>query len=257
MCVNEQKSRSPFEWQYYESNIDHKVLWESHCHPRFEMLCVLEGDVSVLLEGRSFRLTSGQSVVIPPLYYHTITSNKRGRYRRITILFDPDAIPLVLLPHFTEKDANLTIFYSPRMGEMGAAFREEDRRLYEPLLQSVAVQLLYDDLRTEHTATAEIDETLQTVISYIDAHLCDKLPLSDLAASAACSASTVSHLFAEKMKISPKQYILQKKLALAQQLIRSGTPATLAAIQVGYDNYGNFYRMYRKRFGTAPTRTKN
>ena len=60
------------------------------------------------------------------------------------------------------------------------------------------------------------------------------------------------HLFEERMKISPKQYILQKKLALANKLIEDGVPPTLAAVRIGYDNYSNFYRMYRKRYGNCP-----
>ena len=48
------------------------------------------------------------------------------------------------------------------------------------------------------------------------------------------------------MNISPKQYILQKKLALANKLMDEGVPRTVVAMQVGYENYSNFYRLYRK-----------
>ena len=252
--VTERRQSLPFQWQYYETNIESRVLWESHCHAQFEMLCVLEGDISILLEGRRYRLTERQTVVIPPLCYHTISANKRGSYRRITILFDPDAIPHELRPHFLKKDERLTIFPSPRAEELGEICREENQELYAPLTQSIVIQLLYDDLRAERGNATEIDESLQIILRYIDGHLGKKLTLSDLAACAACSESTVSHLFAEKMKISPKQYILQKKMALAEQLIRTGSPATLAAMQVGYDNYSNFFRMYRKHVGTPPTK---
>ena len=43
-------------------------------------------------------------------------------------------------------------------------------------------------------------------------------------------------------------HILQKKLALASKLIDEGVPRTVAAMQVGYENYSNFYRLYRKNF---------
>ncbi len=55
------------------------------------------------------------------------------------------------------------------------------------------------------------------------------------------------------MKISPKQYILQKKPAYAAQLIRQGMPSTPAAMRVGYENYSNFYRMYRKHLQNTPS----
>ena len=64
---------------------------------------------------------------------------------------------------------------------------------------------------------------------------------------------TVSHLFCREMKISPKQYVLQKKLSYAARLISEGVAATEAARRVGYDNYANFYKLHKKLFGTAPT----
>ncbi len=52
--------------------IDNPVLWDSHCHAQFEMIAVLEGDISIMLEGRSYRLTEKQTVIIPQLLYHTM-----------------------------------------------------------------------------------------------------------------------------------------------------------------------------------------
>ena len=54
------------------------------------------------------------------------------------------------------------------------------------------------------------------------------------------------------MKISVKQYIINKKLAYAASLMRDGVNATDAAAAVGYDNYSNFYKMYKNVFGTSP-----
>ena len=42
-------------------------------------------------------------------------------------------------------------------------------------------------------------------------------------------------------------------MALAANLIRDGVSAGEAAKAVGYDNYSNFYRMYKKAFGASPT----
>ena len=45
----------------------------------------------------------------------------------------------------------------------------------------------------------------------------------------------------------------KKKLALANKLIDEGVPRTVAAMQIGYENYSNFYRIYQKHFGTPPS----
>ncbi|MBQ8747984.1 MAG: helix-turn-helix domain-containing protein [Clostridia bacterium] len=240
--------------EYTESRADTPVIWENHCHTEFEMIAVLEGDISVLLEGRHYRLTENQTVIIPPLFYHTVTANKKGVYRRVTALFDPGAIPSVLQPHFLKKDAYLTPFYSSQGGELKRICQTGDPVFYEPLSQSLMTQILYEDARAERSdAAVETDSFLHEIISYIDAHLCEKILLDDLAAHTSRSKSAVCHLFTEKMSISPKQYILQKKLALAHKRITEGTPPTLAAMQVGYENYSSFYRMYQKLLKTAPS----
>lgn len=246
-----------YRYEYVESEVDTPILWESHCHAQFEMLAVLEGDVSIMLEGRSYRLTKHQTVILPPLLYHTIAANKKGGYRRITALFDVSAIPLVLREHFLKKDAHLTILFFDRIDELKRICQEEHPRFYEPLAESLMVQILYGDAQAEQPDTgAETDAFLQQIISYIEEHLCEKIRLDDLARHTSRSKSSVCHLFEEKMNVSPKQYVLQKKLAFAAKLIRDGTPPTLAAMQVGYENYSNFYRMYRKHFGAIPTKDR-
>ncbi len=247
-----------FTFEYTESKTDTPVLWESHCHTEYEIISVLEGDVSVLSEGRSYRLTENQTVIIPPLFYHTVTANRKGVYRRVTALFDSTAIPSVLHPHFLKKDMNLTPFYFPQSVELKRICQTKDQAFYEPLLQSLMTQILYADVHAERNVThVETDAFLYEIISYIDAHLCEKICLDDLAAHTARSKSAVCHLFTEKMNISPKQYILQKKLALAHKRITEGTPPTLAAMEVGYENYSNFYRMYQKILKAPPSRRKN
>lgn len=243
-----------FLLEHIESEVDIPVVWEKHCHTQYEMIYVLEGDISIMLEGRNYRLTENQTVIIPPLFYHTVTANKKGIYRRVTALFETDAIPPVLQPLMQKKNACLTVFSSRHGEELKRLCRESNSAFYAPLLQSLMVQLMYHDIQAEQTeSVVETDEFLQKIISYIDEHLSEKITLGDLAVYTSRSKSSVCHLFEQKMNISPKQYILQKKLALAHRWIDDGMSPTLAALQIGYENYSNFYRMYRNMFQISPS----
>ena len=93
-----------FEFTYNETNVDKRVLAESHCHAHYEMISVLEGDVSIMLKGISYRLTKNQIIIIPPLIYHTITSNKTGMYKRLTSLFDIKSVPEIIRDKFLEEN---------------------------------------------------------------------------------------------------------------------------------------------------------
>lgn len=240
--------------EYIKSRNDAPVVWEKHCHTQYELISVLEGDITLMLEGRSYRIRTGQAVIVPPLFYHAVTANQKGLYRRVTALFTLAAVPEVLQPHFQNKDAALAVFRGEQSEELGMLCRERDKLFYAPLGESLMIRLLYGDVQAgQNDTVAETDEFLRQVISYIDAHLCERITLEELAVYTSRSKSSVSHLFEEKMNITPKQYILQKKLALAHKMIEDGATPTATAMQVGYENYSNFYRVYRKLFHTSPS----
>lgn len=242
-----------YRFAYAQSIEQPLVLWESHCHARFEMIAVLEGDISIVLEGKNYRLTNDQAMIIPPLYYHTITANKQGDYRRVTVLFEASSIPEVLQSQF-EMQKEAVVFPLTCIDELREICLKQDGWL-APLAEAIMVRSFYACLEAKgDSAVMETDAFLRKATAYMEAHLCEKISLDDLAAVTACSKSSFCHVFREKMKISPKQYILQKKLAFAHKLIREGTPPTVAAFRIGYENYSDFYRQYRKRYGVSPAR---
>ena len=239
--------------EYVESTIDSPSLWENHCHGQFEMIAVVAGDINIILEGKSYRLTKNQAIIIPPLCYHSVTANEQGNYRRITVLFDMSAIPEVLQSEFAKGHQEMVIVFSPRIEQLREVSLKADPSFYAPLIQSLMIQIFYEIIAESKSPTnTEVDVFLQKALQYIDQNLHRKILLDDLARHTARSKSSFCHLFEEKMHISPKQYILQKKLALANKQISEGTPAVTAAAQVGYENYSNFYRLYRKHLGKCP-----
>ncbi len=245
-------SADEFHIEYKESKIYPSVIRERHCHAQFEMIAVLDGDVTVMIEGREYRLQKKQLIIIPPLCYHSVTVNGGEMYRRVTTLFDNGAMPDALRPAFTS--ANILISSSEHIEKLKGICQNESSAFYAPLAKSLMIQILYDKLEAKRSTEEKTDEFLQKAIRYIDRNIDKKIRLSDLAKHTSRSESSFCHLFEERMHISPKQYILQKKLATASKLISEGVPPTVAAIRIGYDNYSNFYRMYTKHLGTSPTK---
>ena len=58
----------------------------------------------------------------------------------------------------------------------------------------------------------------------------------------------------EEEQLIEQARIRREKL---QKLISEGKQATEAARLVGYDNYANFYKLYKKLFGASPTQREN
>lgn len=240
------------EFVYKSTASKEAILWESHCHPYFEIIAVIEGTVELSSEGKHFSLSSDTVTLIPPLLYHTVTASGKGVYRRVTVLFDAQVLPAPLKKELATVCTDISTFSSPLSREAGRVWEGE---YYAPLRCALLTQILYTAIEHARNRPAqnEIDRTLRDILRYIDEHLEEPIPLAEVAAATARSTSSLCHIFRKKMNISVKQYILEKKLALAAKHIRDGVPPTLAASQIGYVNYSNFYRMYRRRFGTPPS----
>jgi AraC-like DNA-binding protein len=243
-----------YHLEYRESRAARRLSWESHCHARYEMIAVLEGDVEIAPEGHRYRLTAGQTLIVPPLCYHTVTSRAEdGIYRRVTALFSEEAVPTVLREAFRARTALFPVFPLPTASRLADLCRAEEKAFLAPLAEGLMTEALYACLLSEvHPERGTVDTRLQDALAYVDAHPFEKITIGQLARALACSPSTVSHLFSERLGTSPKQYVLEKRMALAEREIALGTPPTLVAARLGYANYSSFYRLYRKRFQRSP-----
>lgn len=244
-----------FELKYTESDTLQVPLLESHCHFRFEMIAVISGSIDILIEGCSYRCGKGEVTVIPPLTYHSVRVSEVGYYRRITALFEPDILPQEIMERLCTNLKSSPIFSSaslPLLSEnLQLTICKDNKSAYSPLAEAISLQILYDcaeEKPPEHRNNGvQGGDTLEKAIKYIDQHITEKIVLEDVAQAAFVSLSSLCHIFSKRMQISPKQYIIQKKIAYATMLIEGGMPITQAARAVGYDNYSNFYRM-RKKF---------
>ena len=249
--------KEDYKLVYSEHFVENKILWESHCHARFELIAVLEGGVMLETEGVRRPLSKGQLLVLPPLLYHSIIAEQRCTYRRVTVLFDSAMLPPVLKEAFISKALLFPVLSSSLLSSLEAIAPLADTPYYTPLFEAVLLQIFYEYTSLEPKEESGVkDASLLRILDYVEAHLCEPLSLDGIAAHLAISKSSLCHLFRQKMNISLKQYVLQKRLALADKLLREGVPPTEVATRISYEGYANFYRSYRKRFGHAPSRKK-
>ena len=185
-----------FNFRYMENTICRDMLIENHCHSEFEMLAVLEGDIKVIIEGKSLNLTSADAIILPPLLYHTISSNKKGSYRRITVIFDISAIPKQLSEYISEKETVNTAFSWHRFEEIADICKTGNENYYAPLADSLMTEIFYSyTAKKTEVSHSAYNDTLEKVIKYIDEHLFEKILLEDIAKHTASSKSLISTFF--------------------------------------------------------------
>lgn len=239
-----------FRIEYIERTVTSTIVCEQHCHPYYEMVTLLEGDISMLIEGKSYHLPPNHTIIHPPHLYHSVLANSHCKYRRVNAFFDLTAVPAPLRESFRQAAQNIIIFKSNRALELEhlCCWGSPSYYLYhEAHVQSLMNLVFYQYVEESASAlnTEMTNRQIQDILRYIDDHIYKKITLPDIMAHTRRSQSALVHSFKKNMGISIKQYILQKKMALAHQKIQEGIPMTTVALQFGYDNYSVFYRAYR------------
>ena len=251
-----------YEFVYRDDETLSAEAYENHCHPFYEMIAVLQGDVLINIENRSFSARPGALVVIKPGAYHSVTMPSDSQYRRITLLFEEFFVPKSIQQRFRELTKNDFVCYhdeaNPLLSRLQRALESHSAEgESKELIEALAVELFYVMVSSEsYTVEGESDGVLQLMIDYIGEHITEKITLEDIASAAFVSKSTVCRIFKEKMHTTFKQYLLQKKISHAASLISLGIGANEAARIVGYENYTGFYKMYRKFLAKSPTDRK-
>jgi AraC-like DNA-binding protein len=110
-----------------------------------------------------------------------------------------------------------------------------------------------DGRATDFPAASGSNPQILQILSFINEHLYEELPIDRIASACFLNRSYLMHLFRKEMGCTLGSYITEKRLFTAQTLIRSGTPITEACLQSGFSGYSSFYRAYRRKFGTPPS----
>ena len=137
-----------------------------------------------------------------------------------------------------------------RSREFGAA------RLADTLCQQLLIAVDRDILRSrtaqEEKDSYRVDPKIEEILHYIAAHLEEELTVDALAGRFYLSRYYLMHRFKEVTGYTLHQYISQKRLVWAGELIRSGMPVMKAAEQAGFSEYSTFLRAFRGTFHMSP-----
>ena len=94
---------------------------------------------------------------------------------------------------------------------------------------------------------------LRRAMQYIDGNLRGQLTLSALADAVALSPGHFAHAFREATGVAPHRYVLERRVALAKELLRqSDLPITEIADRIGCSSHSHFSVMFHRVTGLTP-----
>ncbi len=96
---------------------------------------------------------------------------------------------------------------------------------------------------------------IKTVIStrhFIDTHYDRELNLQILSRNQFTSRFHLLRLFKRYYGQTPQQYLTEKRLAQAKELLSNGANVTSACYDVGFESPSSFSTLFKSRFGSSP-----
>lgn len=101
---------------------------------------------------------------------------------------------------------------------------------------------------------------VRAAVDYIEAHLRERVTMTDIAENVHMSVRTVQQGFREELGTTPMLYLRERRLQRAREDLTDATPAdgvtvTDVAERWGFNHLGSFAVLYRKRWGESPSET--
>lgn len=243
-----------------------------HSHPFVELMCIIDGDISVSVEGDRFKVDPGHVIAVPDGLMHcTIADNPNRPYERLVIhlakpflaelhrLFalPPEPFPFLSAPSVIPcRGDHLWVVRSSIQG-IFAAF-EEPEAMRTAAIRATAMDLL---LKLNRIATggselpaAHSNRVVAVAIEYINDHyLQPELTVARVAAGVHVSDGHLSRLFKNQTGSSIYAFIIGKRLEHARHLIRGGLPILDAALEAGFSDYTAFIKSFKRHYHTTPS----
>ena len=246
-----------------------------HYHEFDKLILLLNGRVTYVVEGVTYFLRPWDLLLVQHDMIHKPTIDPADPYERVFIWLGREwlasrsdsgealdscfDIAREQGFHLLRFDGERRLQYmqliqrleeSLRSAEFGAA--RMAYTLCQQLLIGVNRDILKSRTAQEETDSYRRDPKMEEILRYIAGHLEEDLTVDALAKRFFLSRYYLMHRFKDVTGYTVHQYVSQKRLLRAGELIRRGVPVMKAAEQAGFTEYSSFLRAFRNTFHMSP-----
>lgn len=259
-----------------------------HSHDYYQICYVDRGEILHCKENGAVHLNFGDAFIVPPGYIHRIEF-----YGANSLIYSLSFEEALFHPGFRYSNVYrfMTALKLDAIDEkhidvqMKVALNESQRITMKALMESLlreeqsdcppeltasasliaAVMCILSQayFRENHNSTelqeiSRYDEIMNSCMDYINERFTHPITSDELAKKFAFSKSTFTVLFQQYTGMTPKHYIMNKRMEYAEMLL-SNTSFSIneVSVMVGYQYFSTFYRNFTRYSGMTPTEFRN
>lgn len=239
-----------------------------HYHEFHKLILFLSGELTYRVEGRGYEPKPGDLLLIPT---HAIHQPEIGDkpYERCILWIQPEGLRQLNLDacfdrcrsqntYLLMRDSYDRVRLQSQLFELEQALKDDQfgsqalaQSLFMQLMVAVNRRVLEQEPETRERAVRS-DPKMDEILLYINQNLTADLSAESLCKRFFLSRSWLMHRFKAITGCPIHQYVLQKRLILAAQLLRSGANVSAAAAASGFRDYSAFLRAFRKAYSVSP-----
>lgn len=248
-----------------------------HHHDFFEIVFIIDGEVTETIDGKDHRFASGDVIFLNHLVGHAVTAFPKGAITEMGVAFAPSVVE-GSLDIRTSKDVLKAFtliepfFYLPELKRYGLSLTGRSfMRVYTAWCSLIhassdrernavtvkhhfdaLLSTLVDEYHARYADSAGISPVAKAV-NYLNAHFCEELDVKKLCIVAGLGKSALYAKFLKETGRSPLDHITALRMAKAKRLLTASTlTVTRIAEELGYDDAHYFHRVFKKSFGVTP-----
>lgn len=250
-----------------------------YLHRPKEMMLIyfISGSGHAKIEGKHYSLRQGDMIILSPSEWYQCMVDDTSYHERIVLHVSES-----ILQHFPcEATDLLAPFYQREKGNGNHLSAEilEEYGIHALLRSLLALAPAYDAVSNilaickitellaylnqilqmhipDTSSQARINPLIGDVLIYLNAHFDEEFTTDDIARIFSINKSYLSHLFHENVGTSLWNYVILLRLQRFNDLLQSDGSLEELCYQVGFRNYANFFRLYKKHMGMTPSQYK-
>lgn len=227
-----------------------------HWHEFFEIEYIIDGKGEYCIDGQTYQIESGMIFFMTPINFHEL---KNVDAEIINLMFSsdlstPDAL-FQISGHGIERAIKFNktevSFIETLLTELCLAVKDKDITYASSLLNPLLLKLGRTTNKNHHSELTYVQSTMLQLQN----NFRSKVTLSDVAATVGLSPSYLSNIFSNELGIGFKEYLNTLRFEYAKKLLLySNMNISEICFESGFDNYANFLRGFKNRYGNSPAR---
>lgn len=242
-----------FPWLELRSTWHSQLAYKRHHHSQLSVGAILEGETCCQCDGKEYRLSAGDLIVIPPLAPHSCNP-VNGLFRSYHMLYLDTRWCLAHLPALSSNQqlcSRHPVIRDPHLFQRYLRLVALMQRNQTPLIPDAALALIRS-LPLQSVKAQSLSAASQYLREQLQSSLIAPPSLDALAYECRMRKETLIRTFKQETGLTPGSYLNILRIDYARRRLRAGDEIADVGYQSGFADQSHFHRTFVRYTAATP-----